>query len=122
MTELKGRPHLPEPLLTVALGTPNFNNVSTMLVPVTLANAGLASALNARITSVAVMALTGSGFRLLSGLPSAPALLGQRASTTGLLTFTRPAGPTTVSLTFQLSARTASGENLSAAQTVKLSL
>jgi hypothetical protein len=122
MTELKGRPHLPGPLLTVALGTPNFSNLAAMLVPVTLANAGLGSALNAQITSVAVMVLIGRGFRLLSGLPSAPALLGQRMSTRAVLAFTPPTGPTTVSLTFQLSARSPSGVNYSSTQTIKLSL
>jgi hypothetical protein len=121
MIERKGRPNLPVPLLTVALGTPNFNNLSAMLIPVTLANAGLGNAVQAQITSVAVTALAGRGFTLLTGVPSPPALLGQGASTVVPLSFSRPGGHATVSLTFQLNARTTAGLNCSATQTVKLS-
>jgi hypothetical protein len=114
--------HLQAPLLTVALGTPNFEDREGTFVPVTLTNAGLGSALNAQIISVAVMVLTGSGIKILSRLPSTPALLGPRMSTRWVLAFTPPFGPTTVSLTFQLSARSPSGLHYSATQAIKLSL
>ena len=66
--------HLQAPLLTVALGTPNFEDREGTFVPVTLHECRFqGSALNAQIISVAVMVLTGSGIKILSRLPSTPA-------------------------------------------------